>query len=95
MELVWRDSEGEYTSGEYAYLGKYKVFSVYYNATRSKGDDANVWRISCSLPGIKPDLGCAETDEMAKAFCQKVIDMWIKNAGLSCPHPPVESPTNE
>ena len=89
VELLWKDSDGQYTSGEHGYLGKYKVFTIFYNSTRSKSDTENEWRIGCSLPGIKRELGCAKTMEEAKRFCQKVLNQWTENAGLISPHPNV------
>jgi len=87
VELVWRDSKSQYTVGESGWLGKFKVFSIHYNSTRSKSNTDDIWQVACLLPGIKDDLGCFKTIEEAKDIAQRVMDIWIEGTGLSSPQP--------
>lgn len=58
------------------YAGNLKVVSYYYNGLRPKGD-TKVWKVACSIPGIKADLGNFETEKGAKDKCESVMKYFI------------------
>jgi len=79
--MKWEKYVKQYSSGEYLFLGKWKVGSIQYDSFRSK-DDPLKYIANCRLPGIKDDLGHFEDEDKAKSIVEFAVDHWIKGAEL-------------
>lgn len=82
MNLVWKESNKKYVSGEDAFLGRFKVGGIFYDGTRPKNTEER-YRAVCMLPGILPDLGNFMTPEEAKTKVENAVEYWIDRAGLN------------
>ena len=81
--IEWTWDTAPYSNGEYGCLGKYRVFNIYWNAARPQGStNKNDYKLTCKLPGIKSELGEFETQEKAKAYATRVLQVWLIDAGL-------------
>jgi hypothetical protein len=80
--IIWKTKQEKYSNGENGYVGPYKFFSISYTSFRGPNDN-KCWRLNCSLPGIKTDLGKFEKKEQGKSKADMVLDMWLKKTGLS------------
>ncbi|QCJ72223.1 hypothetical protein MNY66_16495 (plasmid) [Moellerella wisconsensis] len=78
--FTWKPSDSKWNQGEQLYLGKFKVASVYYDATQGRGKDPYATR--CSLPGIKGNLGHYPDMVSAKDAVSNAVNYWLNRAGL-------------
>lgn len=77
MTLEWKDIE--MGSGKKLYLGKYHVGSVFWDGFTSQTEDRK-YKVTCKLPGIKPDLGRYKTVDEGKARLVQAVNTWILGA---------------
>lgn len=75
MQVVWKEATGRYQTGENAFVGKWQVASIFYDACRPQGNDA-VYGVRVLLPGLK-SLANQKTIEDAKQSAQRAIDYWF------------------
>jgi hypothetical protein len=78
-ELIWKSINREYITGFNLFLGKYAVGSVYFDGTVARGSE-NRYATTCSLPGIKNNLGHFKTEEEAKERVEYAVNYWLNNA---------------
>lgn len=78
--LTYMETPGKYALGEDAFLGKWRIGSISWDAALKRGDPKK-WRASCDLPGIKQNLGNFEKVEDAKAKLEKAAEFWLTGAG--------------
>lgn len=81
MKFEWKRDTREYSSGEILYLGRWNVGSAFYDGGKSK-DDPKKQIATCSLPGIKRNLGSFEKEKEAKDRVENAVKHWIKESGL-------------
>lgn len=73
----FKDEQTRYSSGISLFIGKVKIASCFYDATRTKGDPLK-FRVTSRLPTIKETIGWYETEEKAKAVCLEVARVFCK-----------------
>jgi len=64
------------------YQGKWQTFLIYYNGLRPKDSDIPPYKLKCTLPGIKEDLGNFKTERIAKDKAQTIMRYWLDNLGI-------------
>ena len=81
MKIEWHDDSGTFGyNGEKAVIGnKWNVGTVFWNGNRPRGD-ANAWRATCRLPGIKDVVGDFADMDDAKAELEKAVNYWFRVA---------------
>ena len=84
--ITWLDSPGRYSNGEDAFLGRWRIGRITWDAT-TKRSDPNKWRATAALPGIKENLGNFETSEEAKQKLAKAVEVWMAGAGVVLKEP--------
>lgn len=83
VEIKWKQNY-KYVTGETAYLGRWKVGSVFYDGMAPKG--SKFWWVAHSdLPGLQIKRTHYETRSEVKALLTKVIKFWFKEAGMPLP----------
>ena len=80
--LTWAEDTRTYSSGVIGNLGKWKVFSIHWDAFRSRNSDTPPYVLNCSLPGIKANLGNFEDIEEGKIKAEKVLQHWLEKSTL-------------
>jgi len=78
--LIWKRNTESYSNSWDAYLGKWKVGSVFWNAL-TRGDP-KVWAVGCTLPGIKDRLGHYEHEDEGKQRLERAVAYWIDKGGI-------------
>lgn len=81
MQIIWKKpDEGNYASGERAWIGKIKVGGYVWD--REQGSD-NVYKCYLELPGIymKPGSIRFATEAQARERIEKAIATWFKWLG--------------
>ena len=81
IKLAWVGSSSTYIYYHLGRLGMYTVFKTFQDGTVSRGDD-KIWKLNCTLPGIKDYQGHFVSLELAKECAEKVFAHWIKNTGI-------------
>lgn len=77
-QVVWKQVKSAFGGSlHYAYLGKWHVGSVVWNAMRQKGNTEQLWRIGIELPGIKANQVFFKELETAKTAVEKVVSVWV------------------
>lgn len=74
--MEWTNDIRKFSSGKILLLGKWNVASVFYDGCRSK-DDPKAYRVTCSLPGIKTDLGNFENESEAMIKVEEAVRYWV------------------
>lgn len=77
--MAWEDSKGRYVSGENYRLGKWVVGGWHYDAMLPREATAT-FAVTCTLPGIRTELGHRETREAARRLLETAVEQWL--AGL-------------
>ena len=78
MNIQWRTNTGRYSSGESAFLGKWKIGGYSYSVMARK-DDPNVWDPYCRLPGGDRNYPAVATEEDARNEVARLIHHWFDN----------------
>lgn len=79
--MIWKQTQGTYSSGETLWLGEIAVGVYSYNSGRPKGSPAS-YLISSNLPHIKPKITIYPTTEEAKNALEAHVLRWLNRAGL-------------
>ncbi len=81
INIIWKISKAQYSSGEDAFLGSIKVGSIHWNGIDR---DPNLRYVAtCLLPGIKPQLGKLPTEQLAKNAVEMAINAWIEKSEIN------------
>ena len=83
MKIKWKH-EYQIIEGESAYIGRWKVGSVFYDGMVSAGQEFR-WVAICTLPGIQIKHTHYETRSEVKALLTKVVKYWFKQSGMLLP----------
>ena len=78
MNIQWRKNTGRFSSGESAFLGKWRVGGYSYSVTARKGDP-NVWDPHCRLPWVNRDYPAVATEEEARNRVERLVRHWFDN----------------
>lgn len=79
--MAWEPSKSEYTTGEKYRLGKWLIGGYHYGSAQPRGEKP-FYTVTCSLPGIKSEVGRCETQEAARALFEKAVKHWLDGAQL-------------
>lgn len=82
-QLRWK-LEYKYVTGETAYIGRWKVGSVFWDGMAPKGTK-KWWVAQTNLPGIQIKRTHYETRSEVKALLTKIVKLWFKEAGMPLP----------
>lgn len=74
MKLTWKRKEGGYQNGEALFLGAWRVGSVDWNPSSSRGKKYLVW---CLLPGISDQLPGSDSQDDAKKTLEEAVKYWL------------------
>ena len=80
-QITWKRQTKGYANGYNGYYRKWPIFSISWNASRSKSEEDDQWKLSSSLPGIG-SLSCGDVHASVKDAqirAQKILIYWIKN----------------
>ena len=77
LALVWKYRPAKYVGSDVGYLGKWGVFSAFYDGLRSRNDPLCI-KLKCMLPGITNDVGNFETVDQAKIQAEAILKYWIE-----------------
>ena len=86
MRFKWIKDKGRFANGDELYLGDVTmpVAGVHWTSlSRNAPEDAPRYKATCTLPGIKNDLGNYPTEEKAKEKAENTVKFWINKAGLT------------
>ena len=78
--MEWKPVNAQYSSGELLYCGSWNVGGFHYNNARTN-DDPLKYCATCTLPGIKANLGYFKTSEEAKAKAENAATHWFSKLG--------------
>lgn len=81
--LTWEKAKGQYASGSDGFRNGVPLFSYHYDASRPKDSKLPPWKLTCSLPRIKSNLGNFENEDAAKAKAEEAFAYWLKITDLT------------
>lgn len=81
IKIDYLESPGRFAQGDDAYLGKWRIGWVGWDAS-GRRDDPKKYKVTCALPGIKDYLGNFATPVEARARLEAATVAWIEGAGL-------------
>ena len=79
--IKWEKNIKQYSSGEDGFLGKYKIFSIWWDG--GNPPEGKHYALSCFLPGIKDHLGHFKNEVEAKLKADYVLQVWLDNTKLT------------
>lgn len=80
--INWEIKESMYSHTLVGKLGKYQAFSIFWDSGTSRGEDKK-YKLTCSLNGIKSNLGNFVSESEAKNYAEtKIVPLWLKGSGL-------------
>lgn len=79
--LDWVPYSNQYICGLEGKKGKYNFFRVFYDSSTSK-TELKKYRLKCTLPGFKTDLGLFLTESEAKIYADSAYSKWLRNTEL-------------
>ena len=82
MSIVWETKEGRWSNTLQGYVGKYIAFETFYDGMTSKSDN-KTQALRCHLHGIKTNLPNQLTEDAAKVYADKVLEIWLDSSGLT------------
>jgi hypothetical protein len=82
-KIIWIIDERKSSTSKFGTIGKWKIFSTYYDGNTSK-DDSTTGRIrlTCFLPGIKKNLGNFQNETEAKEKAETALKYWVKQSEI-------------
>ena len=82
LSFTWKESKGQYSSGESLYLNRIQVGSYGWNSNRPKGNtpDETNYAGNILLPSLKNHRVFAGTREEVKVKMEKVATNWFSEA---------------
>jgi hypothetical protein len=80
--IEWQRNQARFVTGELGYLGKYRVFSIWWDGVQGSTFSEGPWVMSCKLPGIKELVGRSQSADNLKARAERVLAHWLMGAGL-------------
>lgn len=81
--MEWKESIGKFASGETLWIKDVAVGGTFYNSSRIKGDENNIWGITTTLPFYVPKIKTFTTIEEAKKALESFTKGWLKKAGFN------------
>ena len=84
--ISWVEGNDRYTQVFIGKLGKYRMFSISWDAACPPKDSQGAsipWKLNCRLPGIKDHIGHFKSTKEAKDVASMILKLWLGNTGLS------------
>lgn len=79
MKIEWKETPLRSGNGVHGYLGKYKIFEVFYDGVTKS---VLPYTVTCDLPGLKPKFQGFESQEQGQKKAAQLLKFWLQNTGL-------------
>lgn len=81
--IEWTAMDDPYISGCRGFVGKYIFFKCFWDSCRNSENKDLPYKLTCSLPGLKPVLGYFRTEIEAHSRVDAVLKFWLSGVGLT------------
>ncbi len=78
--ISWRIKISKFENGRSGYLGKIKIFSIYWDSSQHLSDKN--WLLICFLPSLGQFREHFSEIDGACAGAEKILLAWLKDTGL-------------
>jgi hypothetical protein len=79
LNFKWVKKTGQFTRGDYLYIGKIQLGGYDWNSSRTQGDSANPWVGNIGLPCLKNDRVYADSVEEVKQKVEQKVAYWFNH----------------
>jgi len=80
LNFRWVENKAQFGTGEFLYHNRIRLAVYYWNSSRSREDETNIWVGHVDLPSVNPGIVYSESQDEIKAKIEKVVTDWFTEA---------------